>query len=543
MKRLDQTPRITRRRLIARLVGAGAICNFPLTRAISNVGAGAAVASTTYGGIRGIVANDVLSFRGVPYGGSADGLNRFRPPSKPTPWKGVRDATKAGPRAMQASTETIFGSPLIGSYFSGGRKDALGITAEPNSENCLVLNVITPALRGQRPVMVYIHGGGLDALSGALTLISDRFVAEQDVVVVGVNHRLNVFGYTYLGGLDAAYPDSGNVGQLDLIAALKWVRDNIENFGGDPSNVTLFGESAGGGKISTLLAMPGTKGLFHRAIIESGSFLLKVRDPETATEDTKKLLSRLGLGASQVGELWRLSTDKLLSAYSSTAGHGGPVVDGRSLPHQTWASGAPPEAAGVSLIIGSCKDETTLFSLDDAALFSLDWPTLRDRQIKAGIPENKVDTLLSAYRADYPLDSPSDLYFRIASDRGFRRNAISQAEAKLRQGRGDVYMYYFEWDTRLGDGRLRAFHTAELPLAMRLVANPQAEELSKQIAGAWAAFARRGDPNHPGLPHWQRYSLEQRATITFDAGKTALVRNPAEQELALLAPFAEVFPN
>lgn len=329
--------------------------------------------------------------------------------------------------------------------------------------------------------MVYIHGGGLDGLSGALTLISDRFVAEQDIVLVGVNRRLNVFGYTYLAGLDAAHGDSGNIGQLDLIAALKWIRENIENFGGDPSNVTLFGESGGGGKISTLLAMPDAKFLFHRAIIESGSYLLKVREPDTATEDTRKLLSRLGLNASQIAELWRIPADKLLSAYRSTAGHGGPVVDGRSLPHQTWAPGAPPEAAGVSLIIGS--------------------------------------------------------------DRGFRRNAVAQAEAKLQQGNGDVYMYYFAWDTRLGDGRLRAFHTAELPLAMRLVADPKAEELSKEIAGAWAAFARRGDPNHAGLPPWEKYSLEQRSTMIFDAGKTAPLRKPAGQELALLAPFAEVIPN
>jgi para-nitrobenzyl esterase len=232
------------------------------------------------------------------------------PPTKPTPWEDVRDATKAGPRAMQAGTDNIFGSPLIGDYFSGGRKDALKITAEPNDENCLVLNVMTPGLRGKRPVMVYIHGGGLDALSGALTLISDRFVAEQGIVLVGVNHRLNVFGYTYLGGLDVAHPDSGNVGQLDLIAALAWVRGNIENFGGDPSNVTIFGESGGGGKISTLLAMPKAKGLFHRAIIESGSFLLKVREPEAATEDTRALMSRLGLNASQIGELWRIPADR-----------------------------------------------------------------------------------------------------------------------------------------------------------------------------------------------------------------------------------------
>lgn len=233
-----------------------------------------------------------------------------------------------------------------------------------------MLNVLTPALSGKRPVMIYIHGGGVDGLSGALTLISDRFVAEQDIVLVGVNHRLNVFGYTYLGEIDSRYADSGNIGQLDLIEALKWVRDNIANFGGDPSNVTLFGESGGGIKISTLMAMPAARGLFHRAIIESGSFL-KVRTREAAAEETSKLLSILGLATSQTDALANIAADKLLSAYIAVHGRSGPVVDGRSVPRQTWMHGAPSEAAGVSLIIGCCQDETTLFSLDDAPLYSL----------------------------------------------------------------------------------------------------------------------------------------------------------------------------
>jgi para-nitrobenzyl esterase len=175
------------------------------------------------------------------------------------------------------------------------------------------LNVLTPGLQGKRPVMIYIHGGGFAIGSGALTLVADRFVAEQDVVLVGVNHRLNVFGYTYLGAIDPKYADSGNVGQLDLIAALQWVRDNIAHFGGDPSNVTIFGESGGGGKVSTLMAMPGAKGLFRRAIVESGSHLA-VRTKEAATENTNYMLSALGLTASQVDQLQSVPADKLLAA-------------------------------------------------------------------------------------------------------------------------------------------------------------------------------------------------------------------------------------
>jgi para-nitrobenzyl esterase len=544
MRKPNQRPGTMKRRsLLAAFAGIGAVNILgasPFVRALSPAPE-EPIASTECGKVRGVAARQVLSFRGVPYAGPAEGKTRFLPPSKSIPWKGIREATQAGPRAMQNTDKTIgdkniFSAPLIGDYFSGGRKDAPKITYENNSENCLVLNVLTPGLHGKRPVMVYIHGGGFAIGSGALTLISDRFVSEQDVVLVGVNHRLNVFGYTYLGELDPAYADAGNVGQLDLIAALKWVKENIANFGGDPSNVTIFGESGGGGKVSTLMAMPGARGLFRRAIIESGS-MRSVRTKDAATEDTKKLLSALSLTASQAGQLQNISADKLLAAISSISLRVGPVVDGRSVPHQTWKPGAPPEAAGVSLIVGNCKDESTLFLLSDNALFSLDWPTLKEREIKAGIPEGQVGPLLYKYRQDYPADSASDLYFRISADRGARTNAIAQAQTKLDQQSGDVYMYNFAWNTPLDDGRLRAFHTAELPLAMRLVLNPEAEELSKQIAGAWAGFARTGNPNHDGLPLWEKYSTANQATMVFDVGKTALVDQPAHGELALLAPY------
>lgn len=531
---------VTRRRVVAGMAAAGTLGKFRWAHGISTTEN--PVASTSYGQVRGVARGGVLSFRGIPYGGPTEGPNRFMPPKKPSSWTEVRDATEAAPRAMQEKTGSMFEIPLLGDYFGGGRKDAAELTREFNSENCLVLNVLTPALSGLRPVLIYIHGGGFDKLSSALTLVSDRFVAEQDVVLVGVNHRLNVFGYTYLGGIDPIYADSGNVGQLDLIAALGWVRDNIANFGGDPSNVTLFGESGGGAKISTLLAMPDAKGLFHRAIIESGSYLLKVRSREAAEEDTNKLLSALGISTDRLSDLQTLSAEKLLAAYTSLPtplGGQGPVVDGRSLPHQTWRPDAPPEAVGVSLIIGCCKDETTLDNMSDASVFALDWRLLKEKVVKSGIPEDKVDSLIHLYRRDYLNESPSDIYFRIGTDKYFRRNAIAQAEAKVRQGHGDVYMYYFAWDTPLADGKLRAFHTAELPLAMRLVSNPQSEGLSKQIAGAWAAFARSGDPNHAGLPHWQTYSLEKRATMVFDAGNTKLVMKPAREELSMLLSLPE----
>jgi len=221
------------------------------------------VAETVYGRVRGASVRGVHVFRGIPYGGPTEGAGRFMPPSKPAKWAGVRDATVTGPRCTQGEGN-IFLHPIIGEYFGGGRADRVELARQTDSENCLVLNILTTGLRGKRPVMVYLHGGGLASGSGLLTLYGDGLPREQDVVVVGVNHRLNVFGYTYLGGLSPKYA-TGNAGQLDLIAALEWVRDNIAQFGGDPAKVMIFGESGGGAKVSALLAMSAAKGLFHRA--------------------------------------------------------------------------------------------------------------------------------------------------------------------------------------------------------------------------------------------------------------------------------------
>ncbi len=534
---------MTRRSLLSKSLGFGALVALqkPLLAQGAAISANALVVATEYGKVKGLETRGVISFRGIPYGGSTEGPQRFMPPDRPMPWRGVREAIKAGPRAVQSPNDKgIFASPILGPYFSGGRADGPEITQQADSENCLVLNVLTPSARGKRPVMVYIHGGGFSSGSGALTLLSDRFVAEQNIVLVGINHRLNVFGYTYLADLDARYADSGNVGQLDLIAALEWVKRNIAQFGGDPSNVTIFGESGGGAKISALLAMPAAKGLFHRAIIESGS-ARQARTTEAAAEQTNKLFSALGLRSTQLDVVQSLPPEKLFAAFQDasrgTPLSGGPVVDGRSLPHQTWTPDAPAEARGVSLLAGNCKDESTLFSLSDTALFSLDWDALLKREITAGIPEQEAKSLISQYRRDYPTETASDLYFRISSDRGARRNAIAQAEEKLKQRSGAVYMYHFSWNTPLLDGKLRAFHTAELPLAMRLVLYPQTEELSRQIAGAWAGFAHTGNPNHAGLPHWKTYSIAKRSTMVFDLGNTRLVNAPAKRELELLAPY------
>jgi len=504
----------------------GALSAAPAVR-IARAAARPPVAETVYGKVRGAGADGVYIFRGIPYGGPTEGAGRFMPPSKPEKWTGVRDATVNGPQCVQQGGN-VFTSPQLGDYFAGGRADRLELAKEPMSENCLVLNVLTRGLGGKRPVMVYIHGGGFGSQSGLLTLFSDRHVREQDVVLVGINHRLNVFGYSYLGGLSSRFA-VGNVGQLDLIAALGWVRENIASFGGDPGNVTIFGESGGGGKISTLMGMPGAKGLFHRSIVQSGS-LLRTGDPEAATKAAKALIEKLGVTNPE--DLQTLPAADLFKANSGTGrGLGGPVIDGHSILRQPWEPTAPAESAGLPLLVGNCKDESTLFS--GPQFQDLDEAGLQAALVKNGMPADKVEPLLALYRRDHPKESPSDLYYRISTDRGARRNAARQAELKATEGKSQVFVYYFQWNTPLSGGKLRAFHTSDLPLEMRLTLYPESEQLSKQLSGAWAAFARTGSPAQKGLP-WPAYTPEQRATMMFDVNESKIVNDPDKDERVML---------
>ncbi|HVW84545.1 MAG TPA: carboxylesterase family protein [Bryobacteraceae bacterium] len=521
---------ISRRRLVSAM--AAGLCSSVAARR-ATAAEQSPVVETQSGRLRGASIDGVSLFRGIPYGGPTEGARRFLPPSKAATWTGIRDATRTGPRCVQGSGN-IFRSPLIGEYFAGGRADRIELSAQEDSENCLNLNVLTPGLQGRRAVMVYIHGGGLTSGSDALTLFSDRFVREQDIVLVGVNHRLSVFGYTYLGAFSPKYA-VGNVGQLDLIAALEWVRDNISHFGGDPRNVTIFGESGGGAKISALMAMPAARGLFHKACVQSGS-ALQASTADPGAESARRMLSNLGLGEKQADELQRVPVDKLLASL----GGRGPaiVVDGHSLPHQTWEVKAPEESREIPMIIGGDKDESSLFSLQDKTLFTLDQAGLRARLVQAGIPESKVDGLLALYRRDHPADSPTDLYFRISTDRGARHNAVRQAELKAEQGKANVYMYYCQWDTPLAQGemRIKSFHTSDLPLTMRLVLFPESDPLSRQLSGAWATFARTGNPSQKGLP-WPAYTLTERTTMVFDARRSKAVSDPDRDERLALANY------
>jgi para-nitrobenzyl esterase len=485
------------------------------------------IVATGHGKVRGRGEGDIQIFRGIPYGGRVDGVARFKPPAPADSWSAIRDCNAAGPRAMQVDVWPAEPEALD-AYCAGGRRGELEDERQGENENCLALNVLTPGVgSGRRPVMVYIHGGGFLTGSGAIALRARRLVREQDIVLVSVNHRLNVFGYLYLGALDERYADSGNAGMLDLVLALQWVRDNIAQFGGDPGNVTLFGESGGGWKVSILLAMPAARGLFHRAIVESGSAIF-TKSVDEATQRTEALLGSLDIGTRKLDKLLEVPPQLLLKVARKAgvldwAGLW-PVIDGRNLLRQPFNPDAPPAAKGVPMIVGTCADEDST----DALQYHVSPTQVIPQLARAldGLPAEKAAEIMALYRHNYPGDTPAHLFFRITGDRDFGVKAARQA--KLKRDQGDaVYRYLFTYRPPVEGRKFGAFHAAELPLVMRLVLYAESERLSRQMAGAWAAFARSGDPSQPGL-QWPLYSLSRAETMIFDT-ESRVVDDPHRQ--------------
>lgn len=396
---------------------------------------------------------------------------------------------------------------------------------EQEGEDCLSLNILTPAVGdgGKRPVLFWCHGGGFTAGSGAGRLYNGTNLPRRgNVVVVTVNHRLGPFGYLYLGDLAGErYAASGNAGMLDLVAALAWVRDNIEAFGGDPANVTIFGESGGGAKVSALLAMPAAQGLFHRAIIQSGPGL-RMLSREKATDNAAKLLKTLEIAPNDVERLSTLSVEQILEANArvnrNPLGGWGPVVDSQVLPQHPFDPVASALSANVPMVIGTNKDEATLFLLNDAALNTLDEAGLRARI--GALVGDATGTLLTAYRHA----SPGDLFTSFMTDRLFRMHSITIAERKYEQGTAPVYMYLFTWETPVLNGRLKSAHALEIPFMFDNLSSarnftgesPELVPLAKKMSEAWLAFARDGKPGYRGLPAWPAYEPEGRATMIFD---------------------------
>jgi para-nitrobenzyl esterase len=487
------------------------------------------VVQTTSGAVRGHRRHGTAVFRGIPYGSDVTGTRRFQPARPAAPWTGIRDATVTGPRAVQ-SFGNLFQSRL-GDYFTGGHIGELGLNDQVDSENCLVLNVVTPSEgAGARPVMVYLHGGGYSSGSGVIALGAHRLVDEQDVVVVSVNHRLNVFGFCALGTFDERFADSANAGLLDLVLALEWVKENIANFGGDPGNVTIFGESGGGGKVGALLAMPAAAGLFRRAVIESGSILRGV-PAEQAERNATALLAALGIGSTDIDRLLEVDTRSLFAASKSTADAFGPVIDGRTLTRHPFDPDAPPTAAAVPLLVGDCDDEVSWFFDGDQKAYELSDGDLEERlAILTTLDQADIGRVLATYRTHDPELSPAQLCFRVLSESSWACNTDRQAEFKTAQD-APVFKYRFRYRTAIEGGIYGAFHTAELPLVFRLTYYPETEKLSRLLSGSWAAFARSGDPSQAELA-WPTFTTADRQTMVFDT-ESGVVADPrgAQREL------------
>ncbi len=501
------------------------------------------VAETAAGKIRGYKRNGIYTFKGVPYGASTSGARRFMPPAKPEPWTGIRNTLQYGLVCPTPPSSGLSGDEDV---FLLHRASA----AHVPGEDCLRLNLWTPEISAsrKRPVMVYMHGGGFSGGSGhdLLSYDGESLARNHDVVVINHNHRLNAYGYLNLAGIGGEeFALSANVGMLDIVAVLEWVRDNISTFGGDPGNVTIFGQSGGGGKVITLMGMPAAQGLFHRAIVESGPFL-KAQSPAYSQKVAELVLAELGLSASQLSQLQNVPTERLNGAaveamkkmpqtkpsLRDTFGETGwgPTVDGRTLPHHAFDPGAPEMSAKVPLITGTNLHEF-VNGVDRPNAQAMTVEEL-NQKVHEAFGENSA-AIIAAYRQDYPKASPFDLYATIAASR-MRVPAVAQAERKAALGAAPAYAYIYSWRTPTLDNRPGSFHAAEISFVLDnaelcdhySAGFPEAFTLSKQMSAAWVNFARTGNPNHDGLPHWPAYTAEKRATMCFDA--VCEVRNDPE---------------
>ena len=473
------------------------------------------VVPTTAGQVKGYVHTDqgIFTFKGLHYGEPTSGIWRFKPPRPVASWSDIKDAMDYGPTC-----------PQTGSLARGPAQ----------SEDCLVLNVFTPGLEGQRPVMVWLHGGGFASGSGSQAGYDGTALAKRgDVVVVTINHRLNVFGYLYLEEIGGeAFGGSGMAGMLDIELSLKWVRDNIGAFGGDPNNVTIFGESGGGMKVSMLLAMPTSKGLFHKGIIQSGPGIRGI-PKDQATTEAKDLMAKLK--TDDVKKLQKLPVDDLLKAISASGEDDAssslrlsPVVDGKYLPVNPFEPVAAPTGADIPIIIGSNKDEALLFVGRDPKRNIMTEEELIER-LKPMLDTHVTD-VVTAYKKSRPGASPWDLFIAISTE-SFRLGSIILAERKAAGGTAPVYMYLFDFEV---NNQLKAAHAMEIAFVFsnassRGTPRPEVKQLETLMSEAWIAFAKTGNPNVAGTPHWPAYTTKDRATMVFDTQSRA-INDPRREE-------------
>jgi len=511
------------------------------------------VVDTKYGRIRGAWKDDIAVFKGIPYGADT-AQHRFQPPVPPAKWSGVRDCLEWGDRAPQLSAPTSQ-RPYGGEHAT---KPQAGYHLPPDeggiSEDCLHLNVwssLKPG--GKRPVLVYIHGGAYNSGTvNAALYDGTRLARRGDVVVVTVNHRLNAFGYLYLAGVTSnqIFVDSGNVGQLDLVFALRWIQENIAGFGGDPSRVLIFGQSGGGAKCATLMAMPAAHGLFHRVVTMSGQ-QVDAMLPELVTDRTRAFLDKLSIKpGGDLRELLSVPVDELITA-ARTSSAWMPVKDGRSLLADPFDPVAPALSSSVPMILGNTHDETRgLIGSGHPELFALTWeelPAALEQNIQRFLGTYTAEQVATKYRGFYPNYSPVDVFFAATTALRSWPGQVIEAERRAQSPAQErTWVYQMNWKSPIDGGKWGAPHTLDLAFFFdNLQLSPgmvgasaedvkRAQPLADTMSSMLIAFAQTGNPNHDGFPNWPAYSLVNRETMAWDT-VTRLVNDPRRLERLLQA--------
>jgi len=503
-----------------------------------------AIAETEGGKVKGYIHKGIYNYKGIPYAKA----ERFMPPSKPASWNNTRSSLTYGPVCPTDPTTSVFDEIEFSFNHNWGY---------PN-EHCQTLNVWTQGINDgkKRPVMVWFHGGGFTAGSYVElpSYDGENLSKKGDVVVVSVNHRLNVLGFLDLSAYGEKYKASANAGMLDLVASLQWVKQNIAKFGGDPDNVTIFGQSGGGGKVVTLMNAPSAKGLFQKAIVQSGSYITGFTEKSVSQRVAAALLEELGLQPAQVDSLQKISYEQLNAAGKKAlrkvqealakegkpvGGFGlgwGPILDGDFLPYQPTDAAAQEIAKNIPLLVGSTKNEFTPFMPGTRGI-SMD----SAKSILKKKYNDKTDAYIAAVKKAYPNTvKPSD-YTDI--DVIFRPGVIRHANMKAVPGAAPVYVYMFAWQSPVNDGIYKSMHCMELPFVFDNInrceemtgGGKQAYVLADKMSSAWINFAKSGNPNAKGLPEWPVYTTAKGATMIFD-NQNVVMNNPDEDLLKIAAP-------